>query len=98
MPSQLAQEKKKLISSAEEQYKKVRAEPMEYKRLKINAGYNALLAKQQGRRCSQRGSRVLKDFEERWTKVARYESAAVRDEGKALVADYEASRCSNEGD
>jgi hypothetical protein len=27
--------------------------------------------------------------------VARYESAAVRDEGKALVADYETSSCSN---
>jgi hypothetical protein len=60
-----------------------------YKRLKINAGYNALLSKQQGRRCSQREEQRLKDFEERWTKVARYESAAVRDEGKALVADYE---------
>jgi hypothetical protein len=33
--------------------------------VKINAGYNALLAKQQGRRCSQRDrERKLKDFEE----------------------------------
>jgi uncharacterized protein YecT (DUF1311 family) len=38
-------------------------------RLKINAGYNALLAKQQGAWCSQRGEQSkLKDFEERWTK------------------------------
>jgi hypothetical protein len=38
---------------------------------------------------TEREQSKLKDFEERWTKVARYESAAVRDEGKALVADYE---------
>jgi hypothetical protein len=68
-------------------------------RLKINAGYNALLAKQQGARCSQRGEQSkLKDFEERWTKVARYESAAVRDEGKALVADYESQLAAVTGD
>jgi hypothetical protein len=40
---------------------------------------------------TEREQSKLKDFEERWTKVARYESAAVRDEGKALVADYETS-------
>jgi hypothetical protein len=84
-----SKKKEKLISSAEEQYKKVRAEHG-YKRLKINAGYNALLAKQQGAQVlTEREQSKLKDFEERWTKVARYESAAVRDEGKALVADYE---------
>jgi hypothetical protein len=44
---------------------------------------------------TEREQSKLKDFEERWTKVARYESAAVRDEGKALVADYETSSCSN---
>jgi hypothetical protein len=49
-----------------------------YKRLKINAGYNALLAKQQGAQVlTEREQSKLKDFEERWTKVARYESAAV---------------------
>jgi hypothetical protein len=50
--------------------------------VKINAGYNALLAKQQGPQVlTERRERKLKDFEE-LDKVARYESAAVRDEGK----------------
>jgi hypothetical protein len=51
-----AKKKEKLISSAE-QYKKVRAEHG-YKRLKINAGYNALLAKQ------QQGAQVLTEREQ----------------------------------